>query len=253
MNHPRGTPSPKRPKRRLAASLALVGLAGLEFGAAAARAAVSEVHVFETFGGQPSVAIPDGDLLGISDHRVVESALDRVGRVEVSLTVSGEFTGDLYVYLQHDTGFSVLLNRPGRGSSLPSGYGDAGLSVTLADDAAGGNIHGYRSAISLTDGSPLTGRWSPDGRGLLPTSTPSLFDAAEPTALLSSFGGLDPGGIWTLFASDLSGGGTHRLESWSLEFEAVPEPGASAVAVALLLVGFGSLRARRRAPTPRPD
>ena len=37
---------------------------------------------------------------------------------------------------------------------------------------------------------------------------------------------MNPNGNWTLFISELSGGdiGLSRLDSWSLTFDAVPEP-----------------------------
>src|SRR5262249_22736292 len=49
-------------------------------------------------------------------------------------------------------------------------------------------------------------------------------DTSSRNAFLSSFSGLNPNGDWTLFVADLSGGGEHVLESWSLEIEPVKLP-----------------------------
>src|SRR5262245_14410658 len=72
---------------------------------------------------------------------------------------------DLYAYLQHDSGFSVLLNQPGRDNSHPGGYGDNGFSIVL-DELAANDVHTYRANLGgpfpLT--SPLGGTWKPDGR-----------------------------------------------------------------------------------------
>ena len=184
----------------------------------------AEVHLFDTFSRQPSLAIPDGDLLGISDTRTVESPLSRVAGLEVDLTISGGFNGDLYAYLRHDTGFAVLLNRPGRSVALPFGYPDAGLSVTLADGVPNGDIHTYRETAVPPAGTPLTGRWQPDGREITPIDSLTSFDTATPTALLNSFENLDPRGVWTLFLADVSSGASHQLEGWSLRFVGVPVP-----------------------------
>jgi subtilisin-like proprotein convertase family protein len=93
----------------LLSRLALVGL----LGAATAQAAVFETVNFDTFGGNPALTIPDWDVFGISDVRTVTSSISNLAKVEVGLTLSGGFNGDLYVYLRHGDGFSVLLNRPG--------------------------------------------------------------------------------------------------------------------------------------------
>ncbi|MEN9675064.1 MAG: hypothetical protein RIS76_960, partial [Verrucomicrobiota bacterium] len=208
----------------LLSRLALVGL----LGAATAQAAVFETVNFDTFGGNPALTIPDWDVFGISDVRTVTSSISNLAKVEVGLTLSGGFNGDLYVYLRHGDGFSVLLNRPGRSTSLPFGYEDAGVSVTFADDAAGASFHTYQDTTIPPLSASITGIWKPDGLEVMPLGSPSLYDTATPTALLSSFVGLDPNGVWTLYAADLSGGVSHQIESWSLTFfEAVTEVNAA--------------------------
>ncbi len=65
-----------------------------------------------------NMSIPDGDLDGVQDVRNVTSDITQITSVRVRLKISGDFNGDLYVYLRHDDGISshicVLLNRPGR-------------------------------------------------------------------------------------------------------------------------------------------
>jgi len=79
----------------------------------AAQAQNFETYTFTTFGGQPSLAIADGNSSGVSDLRQLSSSVTAIGSLTVSLNISGEFNGDLYAYLRHDSGFSILLNRPG--------------------------------------------------------------------------------------------------------------------------------------------
>src|SRR5688572_4200414 len=80
--------------------------------------------------------VPDGNTTGWADTRTISGLAEEISDVNVTLNVSGGYNGDLYVYLQHDSGFSVLLNRVGRTTTTPFGYGDAGLNVTFNDDAA---------------------------------------------------------------------------------------------------------------------
>src|SRR5919109_903297 len=96
---------------------------------------IVETYTFTTFGAQSSLAIADGNASGVSDARTVSSAISAIGSLTVSLDISGQFNGDLYAYLRHDSGFSVLLNRPGRTEDTPSGYSDSGLNITLSDSA----------------------------------------------------------------------------------------------------------------------
>src|SRR6266487_4650783 len=111
----------------------LLGIFPVLATALAAQAQIIETYTFTTFGGQPSVAIADGNASGVSDVRSLSSAITAIGSLTVSLNISGEFNGDLYAYLRHDSGFSILLNRPGRTADNPSGYGDSGLNITLSE------------------------------------------------------------------------------------------------------------------------
>ena len=185
-------------------------------------------------------AIPDGDPAGLASTIHISGESGWANSLQVDLNISGTYNGDLYAYLVHDGGFSVLLNRVGRTSNNDLGYGDGGLNVTFADGAANGDIHNYRTTLfgnaSTTLSGPLTGIWSPDGRQGSPFG---VTDADARSALLSSFDGLDPNGDWTLFVADLSGGDLHQLNSWGLEVNApiaaVPESGNAAL---LLMLGL---------------
>jgi hypothetical protein len=134
--------------------------------------------------------------------------------------MSGGWNGDLYAYLAHDSGFTILLNRIGSTSDDPFGSGSSGFAVTFGDDWD--DIH----TGSFSDGDPITGFFSPDARNVSPYS---VTDNSSRTAFLSSFIGLSGSGLWELFVADLSGGDVATLDSWKLDIAgttaaAVPEP-----------------------------
>src|SRR4051812_9455677 len=61
-------------------------------------------------------SIPDNLATGYSDTRSIASSITSLSDVNVVLNISGNtaaFNGDFYAYLQHDSGFSVLMNRVG--------------------------------------------------------------------------------------------------------------------------------------------
>jgi subtilisin-like proprotein convertase family protein len=196
-------------------------------------------------------AVPDGDPNGFSDTRSIVTSQTEIRDVNVTLDISGLGTyggsnGDLYVYLTHQAGFSVLLNRPGRRSGSSMGYDDSGLgAVTFDDAAANGDVHSYRFTLSGnhdTASSPLTGSWRPDGRNVDPGS---VADTDNRGALLNSFNGLNPNGDWTIFVADMQTGGQVQINSWSVSVTAVPEPATTALATGLGLFGFLMFRGRK--------
>ncbi|HTH47808.1 MAG TPA: PEP-CTERM sorting domain-containing protein [Candidatus Limnocylindria bacterium] len=200
--------------------------------------------------GTLDLPVPDDTDTGLVRTLEVADSFT-VASLTVSLNLSvpaGEigWAGDLYAYLQHDTGFSVLLNRPGRTAGSPFGYADGqSLTISLRDDATNGDLHTYRTALgggALTG--PLTGAWQPDGR----TTDPASAVTGDPrTALLSQFDGVNSAGTWTLFLADLSGGGRYQLNDWSLNLEGspVPEPAVTVVTTSFLLTAWSLLRRRR--------
>ncbi|MBX3745404.1 MAG: PEP-CTERM sorting domain-containing protein [Verrucomicrobiae bacterium] len=208
--------------------------------------------ILESQSYTPGLAVPDGSLVGISHTIQFPATIADITGVSVELEITGGFTGDFYAYLQHDTGFAVLLNRPGRTSNtgLASlGYLDSGFQVSFADDAANGDIHFYQS-VSDPAGGALTGLWQPDARA---TSPLSVVGTEPRDALLASFVGLASGGAWTLFVADLSPGGVGTLDAWSLHVTgvAVPEPRTLVSLAGMALLAMAVLRRRtgtRREP-----
>ncbi len=219
--------------------LVLATALGGVLGAVGALAQTNETFTFNSFNGASSLPIPDGDASGVSDIRSVSSAITKIGSMTVTLNIAGNFNGDLYVYLSHGTGFSVLLDRVGRSASHPSGYGDSGMNVTLSD-VASADIHTYQTSVTLAPGTPLTGTWQPDARTADPTADLTTFDASPRSDFLSSFNGANANGSWTLYLADLQTGGTSALKSWSLNLSTapavVPEPRSEWL---LLMAGAG--------------
>jgi len=145
--------------------------------------------------------------------------------------MSGGWNGDLYAYLRHGSGFSVLLNRPGRSLDELQGSGTVDLSVVF-DDLALADIH-----TAIPSLGSASGTFQPDAREIDPDNA---LDTSPRTAFLSSFEGLDANGDWTLYVADVATGDTMTLGSWSLSVTGVPEPSAA------LLGAMGACLALRR-------
>ncbi len=175
--------------------------------------------------------IRDGNLAGMSSQISVTSVHNSLSDLTVSLNVSGGYNGDLYAYLSHNGVLVPLLNRVGTAglSSEPQyyfGFSTSGFNLKL-DDWAVDNIHDVPSPTS--------------GSSYVPDSG---------SASLANFNTYNPNGTWTLFFADLSGGGgTSRMEGWSLsmtELTVVPEP--VNVALGLFAGAFGIVIVTRSRP-----
>lgn len=188
-----------------------------------------------------NLAIPDDDSSGlISLASLTTSQI--VTDVDVSLSISGGpfggWNGDLYAWLQHDAGFSVLLNRPGRTAVNLLGYSDNGFLDVRFDNEAPNDIHQYQVSLGVAPGL-LVGAWQPDGRL---TDPAAVLDTDPRSASLSSFDGLSAGGDWKLFVADVGGGGEFTLEAWTLTVttspavSTVPESAPGWMALGFLLV-----------------
>lgn len=191
------------------------------------------------------LSIPDNDPNGVQNSQTLTALSGTISSLQASLNIegtgAGAFNGDYYVALVNGAGgFAVLLNRAGKCSANPFGYGDNGFNVTFSD-AAAYDIHFYQdAAYTLNSNGQLAGRWQPDGENISPLSDSQAFDSAlqNQTALLNSFVGDSLNDTWTLFLADLSQGGTAELVSWSLEITTVPEPAETSLLAVGLMIGF---------------
>jgi subtilisin-like proprotein convertase family protein len=155
----------------------------------------------ETFNSGSSVGtIPDGNPVGVTFGGMVsDTSGGIVSGLTVSLNFSGGYNGNLYAYLVAPNGTRVLLlNQPGTAPFYAPG---SGMNVTLSD-AGSSSIQNAPE----TAGQQLTGTYSAAGA-------------------LVNFNGSAADGNWELFfADEVNGGGTSRLNSWSLDINCVPEP-----------------------------
>src|SRR5579862_9783844 len=123
-----------------------VGVSGLVAGSALA-------DFSETFssGFQNAGAIPDGSTIGIADTRVLTGIpFNSIEDVTVRLNISGGWNGDLYAYLVHSSGFTVLLTRVGVSGTSAFGYGDSGMDVTFSGSASQStDIHFYQTVAGF--------------------------------------------------------------------------------------------------------
>ena len=182
--------------------------------------------------GTVGLTVPDGNAAGITSTISVGSLGNVLNSVSLTLNISGGNNGDLYAYLSYNGTSVVLLNRPGlTGDPAGIGYINSGYNnVILQNAASGGSIN---DAGSYSSTGQVTGTYSAAGGSLA----------------FNSYNGVNPNGNWVLFISDLSGGDVSfsQLDSWSLTFNAVPEPVNVALGVfaAALLAVSGFRRLRR--------
>lgn len=203
-------------------------LLGLALGLLPAQALV-ETHTFNSV----NIDIPDGNPVGIVSVQNFSSVINNITDVDISLHILGTpdanplaYNSDIYAYLQHSSGLSILLNRVGKTAANPFGYDGNGFNITMDDAAANGDIHLY-GVVTLLD-NPLTGSWVPDGR----TADPNTVVDTDPrTAFLTTFNGLSANGDWTLFVADLSTGEQQRLADWSLTITGDTVPESQSVAL----------------------
>lgn len=180
-----------------------------------------------------STTLPDNNIIGIADTRNVATSITGITGIQVSISLTGGWNGDLYAYLSHDSGFSILLNRPGRSLASPDGSGSSGMLITFSDDAPL-DIH-----TALPNSGLPNGFFQPDART---TDPANALNTDSRSAFLSTFTGLNSNGDWTFFIVDVSPGGTSIFQSWSIELQGVPEPSTGLLTV----LGVGLLLKRRR-------
>jgi hypothetical protein len=173
--------------------------------------------------------VPDNNFSGWSDTRTVGAIpAGTFTSLSVDLHLTGGWNGDLYAYLVHDSGFTVLLNHVGVGVSGVSafGYGDAGMNVNLA--ASGTSIHQYGG--NSTFSAPPMGSWQTDNT----------------SGSLASFLSTNPNGTWSLFIADQSGGGVTTVASWGLQMDIVAVPEVETWVAAALAGMFGAFWLNRQ-------
>lgn len=169
----------------------------------------------------------DDNYSGWSDTRTVSTMPQgALQGVAVTLQLASGWTGDLYAYLVHGSGFSVLLNQVGT-PSQPFGYGAGIMNVTLANgvswngNSTSGNIHSF-------GGGNISGYWNPDGGSL------------------DSFQSTTPNGNWSLFIADLSAGGVTTVQNWGVQMDIVAVPEVEAWVAAALAGAFGAFWLNRQ-------
>lgn len=188
-------------------------------------------------------AIPDNVETGLQDTQTISGFAGEIEALTVSLKISAAsgylaYNGDIYATLQHDSGFSVLLNRTGRTALDAMGYGDNGFDVIFT--MAGSDIHAYAADSPAYDAEGrLTGTWGADGRNVDPDT---VLDSDPVSAVLDNFKGLSANGTWTIFVADMSRNGAAKLDSWGLDLEMIPEPASMALVV---MIGVSLLGLRR--------
>ena len=173
--------------------------------------------------------VPDNNFSGWSDTRTVGALpAGTFTSLSVNLQLSSGWNGDLYAYLVHDSGFTVLLDHVGVGVSGVSayGYGDAGMNVNLA--ATGTSIHQYGGNTTFS-GNP-TGTFQTDNTG----------------GSLASFLSTNPNGTWSLFLADTSGGGVSTVQSWGLQMDIVAVPEVETWIAAAFAGMFGAFWLNRQ-------
>lgn len=187
----------------------------------AAMAAPIQAQTTESFTFTTNRPVPDGNLSGLADMETVNSSIGNITSLTVRLKIVGQFNGDLYGYLRHSSGFTILLNRPGKTATNPFGYADSGFDISLQDTATNGDIHVYQNVMTPPAGSPLTGIWQPDDRDVDPAI---VTDTSPRTTSLASFNGLGASGEWTLYLVDTESGGTNMLAEWGLDITGLAAP-----------------------------
>jgi subtilisin-like proprotein convertase family protein len=171
--------------------------------------------------------IPDNNLSGWSDTRTVSTMpAGTLQGVAVDLNLNSGWTGDLYAYLVHSSGFAVLLNQVGT-PGQPFGYGAGMMNVTLADGVAW-NGNPIADSIHNYGGGNVAGAWNPDG------------------GTMSSFLGSPANGSWSIFIADLSGGGVTAVTSWGLQMDIVAVPEVETWVAAALAGAFGAFWLNRQ-------
>ena len=191
-----------------------MALAGADSGRAALCdfQSIGDGHYTATWSG-PAQGIPDNNAAGVAFSSGFSATGLRISDIAVNIDVSGGWNGDLYAYLSHGSGYTVLLNRVGAVNSGDDGYSTSGFNLLLAPVSTHPGIADIHSVASPSS-FPMA--YAADGRV-------SYTDTSRSRTLDGFLNG-DPSGTWTLFFADLSPGAVSTLNGWSLDITTVPEP-----------------------------
>ncbi len=144
----------------------------------------------------PNVAIPDGGGAGnpATDTITVPDSFP-IGDVNVDLTVTHTWVGDLTVTISHGGTTVTVIDRPGVPASTYGCSQDNFSGIILDDEGTGGTIES-QCALNLS---------SPPGY--------------TPTSALSAFDGMDSAGAWTITVFDSVSVDSGTLDAWSLHID----------------------------------
>ncbi len=144
----------------------------------------------------PAVMIPDGGGAGnpVTDTIIVPDSFP-IGDLNVGVTITHTWVGDLTVTLSHGGTTVTLIDRPGVPAS-GFGCGESNFAgIILDDEGTGGNIES-QCAPNLT-------------------SPPNY----TPNNALSAFDGMDSAGDWTITVFDSATPDPGTLDAWSLHID----------------------------------
>jgi subtilisin-like proprotein convertase family protein len=192
--------------------------------------------------------IPDGTGTGTSGAPLVSTATiggsGPIANVWIDFGQGGithTWVGDLWITLTHPNGTTTMdiLKRPGRGSASTFGYSSdfvVGNSYVFRD--GGATLFNVAPAAIIPSGTYLASS-NPATAGD-PSPPPQAY-VYTPMSFVSTFGGLEANGVWTLTITDWGGGDIGALNGWTLHVD-VPEPTSLAL---IGLAGLGLLARRR--------
>ena len=102
--------------------------------AAATSSLLANVPGTISYSWNGSQTIPDNDASGVAfSFNLSPGEPLAITDVTVDLNIAGGWNGDLYAYLSHGSGFSVLLNRIGSTAANPGGSGVSGMNVEFSE------------------------------------------------------------------------------------------------------------------------
>jgi|GEM_PF-1943209 len=139
-----------------------------------------------------SIAIPDGNTNGVSQDIMVPNG-GSITDIDVSLDISHTYVGDLFVSISHGGTTVVLMDRPGVPNST-YGCSRNNIDCTFDDQSLNGTVE-----------------------DICNNSNPTYSGDYEPEESLSAFNGMNPSGIWTIFASDVETPDPGTINEWCLD------------------------------------